>query len=93
MNKIFLLIVLSSFIHTNTNMYWDLGVAGMPYSNKFNTTKSIDLSTFHRIEGLKKYATELTSYSISIVNLSMESRFFILEYLTSVMLFSIKEGS
>ena len=55
MNKIFLLIVFFAFIHSNTNMYWDLGVAILPHSNKFNTTKSIDLSTFHRIEGLKKY--------------------------------------
>ena len=55
MNKTCLLIIFFSFMYSNTNMYWDLGVAILPYSNKFNTTKSIDLSTFHRIEGLKKY--------------------------------------
>ena len=36
-------------------MYWDLGVAISSYSNQQNYTKSIQLSTYNRIEGLKKY--------------------------------------
>ena len=55
MNKAICLIIYTTFILANTNMYWDLGVAVSSHSNQFNTTTGIDLSTYHRIEGLKKY--------------------------------------
>jgi len=54
MNK-FVLLLFCVFASTNTNMYWDLGVAVSPNINKLGTSNSIDLSTFHRLEGLKKY--------------------------------------
>ena len=54
MNKL----ILSLFcicVASASNMYWDLGVAIASTPNKLNVTNSIDLSTYHRIEGLKKY--------------------------------------
>ena len=36
-------------------MYWDLGVAVSPHTTQSKHTKSIELSTYNRIEGLKKY--------------------------------------
>ena len=54
MNKLVLLLFCIC-IASATNMYWDLGVAIASEPNKLNVTNSIDLSTYHRIEGLKKY--------------------------------------
>ena len=45
----------ASSIYSNNHLYWDLGVAVSNSSNKLNIANSIELSTFHRIEGLKKY--------------------------------------
>ena len=45
MNKAICLIIYTTFILANTNMYWDLGVAVSSHSNQFNTTTGIDLST------------------------------------------------
>ena len=36
-------------------MYWDLGLAVSTTTNHLGSTNSIDLSTFHRLEGVKKY--------------------------------------
>ena len=55
MNKFLLLIILLGLSYTTTNMYWDLGVAISTTPNNLGSTNSIDLSTFHRLEGLKKY--------------------------------------
>ena len=55
MNKIISLFAFIFFINAAPNMYWDLGVAISSYSNQQNYTKSIQLSTYNRIEGLKKY--------------------------------------
>jgi len=43
------------FSYSTTNMYWDLGVAVSSSANNLGPTNSINLSTFHRLEGLKKY--------------------------------------
>ena len=55
MNKIFSLFTFIFFINAAPNMYWDLGIAISSYPNQQNYTKSIQLSTYNRIEGLKKY--------------------------------------
>ena len=55
MNKIIFFLNLIFFIHATPNMYWDLGIAISSHSNHSNYTKSIELSTYNRIEGLKKY--------------------------------------
>ena len=54
MNK-FLLFIFCVFSYSSTNMYWDLGVAVSTAPNTIGTENSIDLSTFNRLEGLKKY--------------------------------------
>jgi len=55
MNNFLLLIILLGFSYSTTNMYWDLGIAVSTTTNNLGPTNSIDLSTFHRLEGLKKY--------------------------------------
>ena len=55
MNKIIIFLNFMFFIYATPNMYWDLGIAIFPHSNTANYTKSIELSTYNRIEGLKKY--------------------------------------
>tara|TARA_Y100000746_G_C15255211_1_gene347288 strand:+ start:132 stop:611 length:480 start_codon:yes stop_codon:yes gene_type:complete len=55
MNKIIFFLNFIFFVHATPNMYWDLGIAISPHSNQSNYTKSIELSTYNRIEGLKKY--------------------------------------
>ena len=55
MNKILLFIIFFVFSYSTTNMYWDLGVAVSTATNTTGSTNSIHLSTFHRLEGLKKY--------------------------------------
>ena len=54
MNKLIILLFCMC-VASATSMYWDLGVAIASEPNKLNVTNSIDLSTYHRIEGLKKY--------------------------------------
>ena len=54
MNKILFFIV-CSFIYSQPQLYWDLGVAISTYPTPHNNAHSIDLSTYHRLEGLKKY--------------------------------------
>ena len=54
MNKI-LFFIACSFIYGQPQLYWDLGVAISAYPTPHNNTHSIDLSTYHRLEGLKKY--------------------------------------
>ena len=45
-----------AILSANINMYWDLGVAVSNYvSSESQVNQSIDLSTYHRLEGLKKY--------------------------------------
>jgi tetratricopeptide (TPR) repeat protein len=55
MNKFLLSMIFCVFSYSNTNMYWDLGVAVSTAPNTIGSTNSIDLSTFNRLEGLKKY--------------------------------------
>ena len=55
MNKILLMILLCSFAYSNPNFYWDLGVGIVQDTKLSDKNLSIDLSTFHRLEGLKKY--------------------------------------
>ena len=55
MNKLLLLLTFFVFSYSTTNMYWDLGVAVSTTTNTIGPTNSINLSTFHRLEGLKKY--------------------------------------
>tara|TARA_Y100001970_G_C14138819_1_gene805930 strand:+ start:837 stop:1310 length:474 start_codon:yes stop_codon:yes gene_type:complete len=55
MNKILLMILLCSFVYNNPNFYWDLGVGIVQDTKLSDKSPSIDLSTFHRLEGLKKY--------------------------------------
>ena len=56
MNKILLYMLFFVFSYSTTNMYWDLGVAVSSSPNNLGSANSsINLSTFHRLEGLKKY--------------------------------------
>jgi len=55
MSKFLLSIIFFVFSYSTTNMYWDLGVAISTATNNTGSTNSIHLSTFHRLEGLKKY--------------------------------------
>ena len=55
MNKFLLIMIFFMFSYSTTNMYWDLGVAVSTATNTIGSTNSINLSTFHRLEGLKKY--------------------------------------
>lgn len=53
MSKIIYVLFLNIIL--NNQLYWDLGIgiSSQPYQP--NSLTSIELSTFHRIEGLKKY--------------------------------------
>jgi len=55
MNKIISFLTFIFFINAAPNMYWDLGIAISRHSAQPNYTQSIELSTYNRIEGLKKY--------------------------------------
>tara|TARA_Y100001960_G_scaffold311875_1_gene372962 strand:- start:1867 stop:2346 length:480 start_codon:yes stop_codon:yes gene_type:complete len=54
MNK-FIIIFVVSFLCADINLYWDLGVGITNFSVKNSQDNLITLSTFNRIEGLKKY--------------------------------------
>ena len=54
------------FSYSTTNMYWDLGVAVSTATNTIGSTNSINLSTFHRLEGLKKYYN--TDFTIALIH-------------------------
>ena len=56
MNKLILLFYFC-LVFANIEMYWDLGVSVSDYSYSSNIHQNIELSTFHRLEGLKKYYT------------------------------------
>ena len=66
MNKFLLFIISLVFSYSTTNMYWDLGLAVSATPNNIGTTNSIDLSTFHRLEGLKKYYS--TNFSGALIH-------------------------
>ncbi len=53
MSNIFYILYFGFCFGLNSALYWDLGIAITPQS--FNSDANIELSTFHRIEGLKKY--------------------------------------
>ena len=55
MNKMIYFLVFIFVIHAETNLYWDLGIAISPYSSQKHSQATIELSTYNRIEGLKKY--------------------------------------
>ncbi len=55
MNNFIYIILLSVINSSGIDMYWDLGVAISNKSHSNQTTHDIELSTFHRITGLKKY--------------------------------------
>ena len=44
-----------SFLFADINLYWDLGVGITDFPVKNSQDNLITLSTFNRIEGLKKY--------------------------------------
>lgn len=53
MNKLFLFIF-CSIIMSNVEIFWDLGL-GISETSTTTHSQAIELSTFHRLEGLKKY--------------------------------------
>ena len=55
MNRLLYIPICFIFLYAQPNMYWDLGVAVSSEAHKFNISNSIHLSTYHRLEGLKKY--------------------------------------
>ena len=65
MNKIIFIITFFSIVMTNSNIFWDLGIAISKYSINPSTSQTFNLSTFHRIEGLKHYYVEDYSTAIS----------------------------
>jgi len=66
MNKFLLTILFLMFSYSTTNMYWDLGVAVSTTTNTIGSTNSINLSTFHRLEGLKKYYN--TDFAVALIH-------------------------
>ena len=54
MNRVIFLFFLS-FLCADINLYWDLGLGTTNFQIKNPQTDLITLSTFNRIEGLKKY--------------------------------------
>ena len=54
MNK-FIIMFMFSFLLSDINLYWDLGVGITNFPVKNSQENLITLSTFNRIEGLKKY--------------------------------------
>jgi len=66
MNKIIFIITFLSIVLTNSNVFWDLGIAISKYSINPGITQTCNLSTFHRIEGLKHYYIE--DYSTAIAH-------------------------
>ena len=65
MNKAIFTITFVSIVFTNSNIFWDLGISISKYSINPNNTQTFNLSTFHRIEGLKHYYVEDYSAAIS----------------------------
>ena len=55
MNKMIIMISVLSFLFADINLYWDLGVGITDFPVKNSHENLITLSTFNRIEGLKKY--------------------------------------
>ena len=56
MNKaIITSLVVLSFLFANVQLYWDLGIGITDFSVNNSKEDLITLSTFNRIEGLKKY--------------------------------------
>ena len=55
MNNITYFLILLFFMNAQTSLYWDLGISISPYANHTKMTQALELSTYHRIEGLKKY--------------------------------------
>ena len=53
MNKLFLFLF-CSFLISSIEIFWDLGLGISKFSTP-NHNQAIELSTFHRLEGLKKY--------------------------------------
>ena len=54
MNKMILLYFSLGLLSANTEIYWDLGV-GISNTKVMSVHSEIELSAFHRIEGLKQY--------------------------------------
>ena len=55
MNKIMLLLFFVSFIFCNINLYWDLGIAVTNFPVNNSQSDLMTLSTYNRINGIKKY--------------------------------------
>ncbi len=53
MNKLFLFLF-CSFVLSGVEIFWDLGLGISNFSTP-NSNQAIELSTFHRLEGIKKY--------------------------------------
>ena len=65
MNRNIFFISFVSILFSSSDIFWDLGVAISKYSINPSITQSFNLSTYHRIEGLKHYYVEDYSTAIS----------------------------
>lgn len=85
MNKFLLSIIFFVFSYSTTNMYWDLGMAVSTTTNTIGSTNSIHLSTFHRLEGLKKYYN--ANFSDALIHFEelnpTQKEFILYEYIDS----------
>ena len=84
MNKIYLyIVIISAFYFSKVSMYWDLGFTISSVPSQVST--SIDVSTFHRTEGLKQYY--LQNYTDAIYHFeelnSQEQNHILYEYIHS----------
>ena len=55
MNRLLYILLCFVFLYSTPTLYWDLGIAISSEPNQFHASNSINLSTYHRLEGLKKY--------------------------------------
>jgi tetratricopeptide (TPR) repeat protein len=75
MNKLCVLLLLCSIMFSGVEFFWDLGVgiSDIPVKQK---NSDISISTFHRLEGLKKYYSmdyESAIYHFSQLNIASQS--------------------
>ena len=74
MNKLCVLLLLCSIMFSGVEFFWDLGVgiSDIPVKQK---NSDISISTFHRLEGLKKYYSmdyESAIYHFSQLNIALK---------------------
>ena len=85
MNKIMLLLFFVSFIFCNINLYWDLGIAVTNFPVNNSQSDLMTLSTYNRINGIKKYYNHDFEGAISQFNQlnSTQKDYIIYEYADS----------